>query len=185
MEIRYVEPEPVVQYLIDDVDVVKLAADKDRAGLSSLIIQQARKHGIPEDVAFALVSTESDFLVRAVSSSGWRSGLGLTQVSQIGLKEYNNYNGTSYTKDHLYNAERNLDIGFWLFAHYSRRYVAVQTWEQLYIKYNVGPTAYRRNYASYYANDIHPDGSRYNARTRFNDHLANIRSTLVAYNVVY
>lgn len=96
-------------------------------GFAPLINEAAARHGIPQDIAFALVQTESNFDPQAKSSA---NAIGLTQVLPGTARDM------GYDPGKLTDPTTSLDAGF--------RYLADQfrtfgDWEKALLAYHSGP----------------------------------------------
>jgi len=60
-----------------------------------------------------IAQIESSNNPQAVSFRGAKYGRGLHQISEICLKEYNNYNGTRYIPEDLFDVDINTSIADW------------------------------------------------------------------------
>ena len=97
-------------------NVVSLADEWDiEPSLAAKILKHAREKGIPTDVAFGLVHTESRFHPRAVS---WAGALGLTQLMPATAR----WHKPGVTREQIFDVDFNLSTGFkhlaWLLERY-------------------------------------------------------------------
>ncbi len=161
----YVKPLPSV--LILKQAKVNMS-DEHCATLSDDIVTKARKYEVPEYIAFALVNTESDFNYKAHQKA--TNCVGLCQVSEICLQEYNKITNSKWTLDQVhYNQQLNLEVGFWYFNRlltvYGVKY-SIYDYDDAYIAYNVGPVNYSK-YKQAYNSHKTPEGKVYNAKKRW------------------
>lgn len=179
--------EPIIQYEIEepitDLSVIvkpdyntfiesqatKAGVSVDNADeLTTMIKQKAYEYDLPDYIAFAIVNTESDFYVEAKQQK--TNCVGLCQVSQKCLDEYNDKMSSDLTLDDVYcDIEKNLDVGFWYFNRLLTAYgsaYSIDDFDDAYLAYNVGPVNYKK-YKSHYQNNKMPDGSKYNAKQRW------------------
>jgi len=90
----------------------------------------------------AIIMTESNGNPNAVSYLGYNYGIGLMQVSKIGLKDYNLWNGTKYTQEDLFNPSINIKVGSWIFIH-NTHYGVPKEVPALLTAYNAGVQYYK------------------------------------------
>lgn len=104
------------------------------------------------EIFYSLCAVESDFRPNVPSRAGAVYGRGLAQVSEIGLKEYNNWNTEKYTPQDLYNYEINIKVACWLLNRYRNvrdengNVVSYRTLERTTLIYNNGWTIRNHNY---------------------------------------
>lgn len=162
-----VEDVKPVENVVEQAKVAGVEIDNCEDLVDS-ITAAADKHGIPLFIAYAIVNTESDFLITAYHRR--TNCVGLCQTSEICLAEYNRLNETDYTlEDALTDEKLNLEIGFWYYKRLMNVYGAaykIYNYDDAYMAYNVGPVSYKKNKHSYINNRL-PDGSKYNARKRW------------------
>ena len=110
----------------------------------------AEKHGLSSELAFSIVDIESDFRYNATSH---KNAVGLCQVTDVCLQEYNWNHGTEYSLLDMYNIDKNLEVGFWYFSRLINHYgsgFGITTWDEkscardTYIAYNYGITAFKQ-----------------------------------------
>ena len=116
------------------------------------IEKAAEKYQMNLKTAFALVDVESSFNVKAKNKSG--EAYGLCQVTFPCLDEYNKWHGTDYTLENMYDADLNLEIGFWYYNHildfYNKKYDFITTKDEwkafrdVYIAYNIGISTFAK-----------------------------------------
>lgn len=153
--------ESIIQPIIKTS--IEKAKDKYSSEISESVMRASKKYKIPEYVIFAIISAESCVYginelneenisivnSRAVSSCDC---IGLMQISEDALKDYNNANGTKYKEEDLYDIEKNIDIGTWHYVRYRKKGLS---YEDLYIIYNVGYGEYQSN-SFFYKKDFLP-----------------------------
>lgn len=111
------------------------------------IEKAAEKYQMDLKTALALVDVESSFNAKAKNRGG--EAYGLCQVTFPCLKEYNEWHGTDYTLENMYDEDLNLEVGFWYYKirildYYNKKYDFITTnseWETFrdaYIAYNIG-----------------------------------------------
>lgn len=121
----------------------------------------SEKYSIPLDFLYSVIEAESEFSKDVNSRAGAVYGRGLMQVSEIALKEYNNWHTKNYTIKDLYTIGTNLEIGCWYLTYcYSKVKVPNKDWRDAYCAYNVGPAHFNKYYKSLYS------GWNYNNRTK-------------------
>ena len=76
-------------------------------------IENAKVFGFDYTMILGMIATESRFITKEESFLGAKYGRGLMQVSEVALKDYNDWNGTKYTAEDLYKANTNIMIGCW------------------------------------------------------------------------
>jgi len=128
------------------------------------------KYDIPVSVIYALIETESDGINGRVSKANC---VGLTQVSEHALKQYNCVHDTEYTllecKD---NISINLEVGVWYYDWCIQQVKETKhVWQNAYLMFNVGYGNYKRFYYDW-IEGINPfNGNKYSALTRFKNKL--------------
>ena len=123
---------------------------EDASQLVHKIDFYAEKHRLSSEIAFLIVDIESDFRSDATS---YKNAVGLCQVTDVCLKEYNWNHGTLYDLSDMYDIDKNLEVGFWYFSrlinHYGSNF-GITTWDEkscardAYIAYNYGITAFKK-----------------------------------------
>ena len=145
---EYVEKQYYVKQLTQFVSNSKAAKS-----LSTLIIEAADNHELNYSIAFTLVHVESDFTVRA--SNKYSGARGLCQVTKPCLREYNNWHKKKYSFDDMFDAEKNLEVGFWYFSRILNHYSSFPNFgittsneqslfRDAYIIYNIGIYEFKR-----------------------------------------
>ncbi len=136
--------------------------------MANAVYEASKKNNIPCYVIYSIISTESskygtsqmtsenfmDVNYKARSNCDCR---GLMQVSIYALNEYNNYFGTSYTMEDLWDIRVNILIGTWYYSQFrsiaeqDAAQYGISVWTVMYVIYNVGPGAYFKvNHHSFY-----------------------------------
>ena len=100
------------------------------------------KDDYDREIMLAMFAKESKFYERADSFLGARYGRGIGQVSEIGLKDYNEKNNTEYKPSDLYDIDINIKIAYWIF-HHNELYGVVGRTEKI-IAYNRGAEKVKR-----------------------------------------
>lgn len=102
-------------------------------------------YGVNKYTILAMMTTESSLIVRIPSFLGAQYGRGLLQVSEIALKDFNDWTGKGYTVEDLYTIDRNIEVGVWVFN--QNYYYGVETdFEHgAIIAYNVGANDYKKH----------------------------------------
>ncbi len=95
-----------------DIAMTKDHADIRVAKYKSFVDQFAQKYNISKNLVYAIIQTESNFNQFAVSGAG---AYGLMQIvpSTAGIDAYKYAKGRSWkpTKDYLFNAKNNIELG--------------------------------------------------------------------------
>jgi soluble lytic murein transglycosylase-like protein len=124
----------------------------DAIELQKKICKYSNKYNLTQEEGFIIVHIESDFKTTAYNKYG--NAIGLCQITQPCVREYNNMHGTSYTLEQMYNVDLNLEVGFWYFnrllnhySKYSEYGITTDTRQQAlrdcYIAYNIGITKFK------------------------------------------
>lgn len=102
-------------------------------------------YGVNKYTILAMMTTESSLIIRIPSFLGAQYGRGLLQVSEIALKDFNDWTGKGYTVEDLYTIDRNIEVGVWVFN--QNYYYGVETdFEHgAIIAYNVGANDYKKH----------------------------------------
>ena len=150
-----VKPQFLETYISQIAEIRWLNGDKkftmlDALELLNKIEFYAKRNNLSLQSALTIVNVESDFNAKAYRKSA--QAYGLTQLTPLCLKEYNELNNTNYTLDDLFDVDVNLEIGFWYFnrilTHYSDSYGYITTstpekaLRDAYLAYNVGVTTF-------------------------------------------
>lgn len=139
---------------------------KDSVEIANETNRLSKQYNIPVSVICALIQTESDGINGAVSSANC---VGLTQVSEFAVNQYNNVNGTDYSliecKD---NISVNLEVGVWYFNWCLQQVKGTKyLYQNAYLMFNVGYGSYKKFYYDW-VNGINPfNNKRYTALNRF------------------
>lgn len=116
--------------------------------------KNAKLYNLNTNIILAIIFVESHYNEKAESFLGAIHGRGLMQVSEIGLKDYNRVNKTSYVPKDLYNPEINIKIGTWVF-YYNLHYGVDNNYADMLSAYNTGIGSWRKNiFNSDYVNKI-------------------------------
>lgn len=102
-------------------------------------------YGVNKYTIVAMITVESSFIIRIPSHLGEKYGRGLLQVSEIALKDFNEWTSKNYTVEDLYTIDRNIEVGVWAFN--QNYYYGVETdFEHgAIIAYNVGANDYKKH----------------------------------------
>ena len=120
--------------------------------LQKKICEYSNKYNLTQEEGFIIVHTESDFKINAYNKYG--NAVGLCQITEPCIREYNNMHGTEYTLEQMYDIDLNLEVGFWYFnrllnhySKYSEYGITTDTRRQAlrdcYIAYNIGITKFK------------------------------------------
>ena len=120
--------------------------------LQKKICEYSNKYNLTQEEGFIIVHTESDFKINAYNKYG--NAVGLCQITEPCVREYNNMHGTEYTLEQMYDVDLNLEVGFWYFnrllnhySKYSEYGITTDTRRQAlrdcYIAYNIGVTKFK------------------------------------------
>ena len=120
--------------------------------LQKKICEYSNKYNLTQKEGFIIVHTESDFKINAYNKYG--NAVGLCQITEPCVREYNNMHGTEYTLEQMYDVDLNLEVGFWYFnrllnhySKYSEYGITTDTRRQAlrdcYIAYNIGITKFK------------------------------------------
>ena len=125
---------------------------RDTIELQKKICEYSNKYNLTQEEGFIIVHTESDFKINAYNRYG--NAVGLCQITEPCVREYNNMHGTEYTLEQMYDVDLNLEVGFWYFnrllnhySKYSEYGITTDTRRQAlrdcYIAYNIGITKFK------------------------------------------
>ena len=125
---------------------------RDTIELQKKICEYSNKYNLAQEEGFIIVHTESDFKINAYNRYG--NAVGLCQITEPCVREYNNMHGTEYTLEQMYDVDLNLEVGFWYFnrllnhySKYSEYGITTDTRRQAlrdcYIAYNIGITKFK------------------------------------------
>ena len=120
--------------------------------LQKKICEYSNKYNLTQEEGFIIVHTESDFKINA--NNKYSNAIGLCQITEPCIREYNNMHGTEYTLEQMYDVDLNLEVGFWYFnrllnhySKYSEYGITTDTRRQAlrdcYIAYNIGITKFK------------------------------------------
>ena len=111
-----------------------LEKKQDIEKFEDYIESASKEFGVPYDIVYAVIETESSFRPDVESSSGAR---GLMQINKITLEDININLGTNYSFNDLFDPEINIRLGT---SYLSRLYKRFGNYETVYAAYNAGPT---------------------------------------------
>ncbi len=100
---------------------------------SEYVEKYSALYGVPEEIIFATIKTESGFVSNAVSSAG---AIGLMQMMPETFKWLCEKNGESLEEGMLYDPETNIRYGTYYLSYL---YSEFGLWETVYAAYNCGP----------------------------------------------
>lgn len=145
--------------------------------LFNKIVKYAEYYNIDIIDALTLVHVESDFNEKAYHKN--TSATGLCQITNVCLDDFNRVTKKSYTMYDMFDANKNLEVGFWYFARllndeYYGKKCLIENIEDAYLAYNCGPTYYK-NYKYELKNGTYKKGS-YGAGDRWAT-IANLWAT--------
>lgn len=145
------------EYVSRIIDVRLICGDsnlivRDTIELQKKICEYSNKYNLTHEEGFIIVHTESDFKINAYNRYG--NAVGLCQITEPCVREYNNMHGTEYTLEQMYDVDLNLEVGFWYFnrllnhySKYSEYGITTDTRRQAlrdcYIAYNIGITKFK------------------------------------------
>lgn len=145
------------EYISRIIDVRLICGDsnlivRDVIELQKKICEYSNKYNLTQEEGFIIVHTESDFKINAYNKYG--NAVGLCQITEPCVREYNNMHGTEYTLEQMYDVDLNLEVGFWYFnrllnhySKYSEYGITTDTRRQAlrdcYIAYNIGITKFK------------------------------------------
>lgn len=145
------------EYISRIIDVRLICGDsnlivRDVIELQKKICEYSNKYNLTHEEGFIIVHTESDFKINAYNKYG--NAVGLCQITEPCVREYNNMHGTEYTLEQMYDVDLNLEVGFWYFnrllnhySKYSEYGITTDTRRQAlrdcYIAYNIGITKFK------------------------------------------
>lgn len=114
------------------------------------IISAAIRNNLKISEGFSICHVESDFKINAHNKTG--DAWGVTQVTPVCLREYNEVHSTTYTIEDMLDPALNLEVGFWYYnrilTHYDKYYGYITRTSEFtkmrdaYIAYNVGVTMF-------------------------------------------
>lgn len=101
---------------------------------SDIVTKYSSEYGVPENVIYAVIRTESSFDSGAKSSAG---ALGLMQIMPSTFDWLVSLTQENYETGMLYDPETNIKYGTYLLSYLYLRY---NDWETVYAAYNGGAT---------------------------------------------
>lgn len=124
------------------------------------------KYSVPIQYALGMGAQESRFKSTAYNKK--TKATGVFQICQDGLTDYNDWNGTNYTLEDMYDIKTNIEVAMWNFkqqAYYLRRQPVV-TYSDCIISYNTG-VGYFKKYKDYWYDGWNPiDNTNYGYLTK-------------------
>lgn len=102
------------------------------------IINGCEKYDIPNKYVFGMGAQESRFISSARNKR--TKATGILQICPDGLTDYNNWNGTNYELDDMFDVKLNIEVGLWNLkqqAYYLRKEPRV-SYSDCIIAYNTG-----------------------------------------------
>lgn len=141
--------EEVSPMLLTSIDL--FVTEEERL-IAEGVRSAAIKYKIPSYVIFAIIAAESnhygtkdinDNSILKVNSHA-RSiydCIGLMQVSQYAVDDYNKINGTDYTLNDMYRVKTNIEVGTWYYSQFSK---VAFSYTEMYVIYNVGYGNYKK-----------------------------------------
>jgi hypothetical protein len=132
---------------------------------------------IPKSTLYTLIYTESRGDPRAFSSA---QAVGLTQVTQPALDEYNKAHDSNYQLSDLYDVVVNLNVGFWFFDKMQKD-LEIEKYEYVYMVY-FGGTGNWQKHKNLIMSGTMPSANFENARLNWNRSHSLVAETVVASN---
>jgi hypothetical protein len=102
------------------------------------IIDGCEKYDIPNKYVFGMGAQESRFISSARNKR--TKATGILQICPDGLTDYNNWNGTNYELDDMFDVKLNIEVGLWNLkqqAYYLRKEPRI-SYSDCIIAYNTG-----------------------------------------------
>lgn len=154
------------------------------ASLANEVRNKAQEYEFPEWFILAVYDTESDMHPLATSNKGEKYGKGGFQVSDISLREYNNYHKEKYSNEDMYDIYKNMEVAIWYMSILKNKYLSglELDFSDLYMAYNTGPTYYKKYHKSlkigWYYNEQRNKWEKYNALNRYLEKEEKIKNIL-------
>lgn len=172
MEKGFKASEPMIMVVEKTEDEILYEKQVEMLGdnIALHVHRLSKKYEIPAEVVCALIQTESDGINGRVSSANC---VGLTQVSEGAVVQYNMVNGTSWElMDCKDDVGLNLEVGLWYFNWCVQQVKNTKyKWQNAYLMFNVGYGYYKKFYYEW-VNGRNPlNGKSYGALRRFNGKL--------------
>ena len=101
---------------------------------SEYVTEYSRRFGVPEDIVYAVIKVESNFVSNAVSSAG---AVGLMQITPDTFSWISMLMKRSEDTGMLYDPETNIEYGTYLLSYLYMRY---NRWDTVFAAYNAGMT---------------------------------------------
>lgn len=141
------------------LDSINLFITEDEKLIAEGVRAAYIKYKVPPYVIFAIIATESNrngtnnitedtiLNVNPRAKSNYNC-IGLMQVSQYAVDDYNKINGTEYTLNDMYRIRTNIEVGTWYYTQFRK---VAYSWTEMYVIYNVGYGNYSKvNYYWFY-----------------------------------
>lgn len=125
-----------------------------------IIKEKCKMYNAPINYVWGMSAQESRFLPTAHNRR--TNATGLLQICPLALQDYNDWNGTHYTMEDMYNIELNIEVGVWNLmqqAYYLRREPTV-TYKDCVIAFNTGVGDFKL-YKNDWLNNWNPKEKRY------------------------
>ena len=114
----------------------------------SIVTKYAKQYSVPEELVFAIIKVESNFIPTVVSSAG---AMGLMQMLPSTYEWLTTKLGDNYSKDDLYVPETNIRYATYYLQYLYSRF---GTWEKAIIAYNWG----EGNFSAFLNNEGYTEG---------------------------
>ena len=117
----------------------------------SLVTKYASLYGVPEYLVYAIIKIESNGNQFA---TGATPDIGLMQITNPALTDFNRVTGKNYSLFNLYNPNKNIEVGVWYLAYLKS--ITNSTWYEVTKCYNVGIGNWQKdkNNGSEYADKV-------------------------------
>lgn len=122
----------LVNYILDIMDRREYPMPEEYAGY---VAKYSKEYGVPENIIYAVIKTESDFDISAKSTDG---GIGLMRIMPSTFEWMTDLLDESYESGMLYDPETNIKYGTYYLAYLSTLYTR---WPTVYAAYNAGTSA--------------------------------------------
>lgn len=136
------------------------------------------KYSVPMQYALGMGAQESRFKSTAYNRK--TSATGVFQICQDGLTDYNDWNGTNYTLEDMYDIKKNIEVAMWNFkqqAYYLRRQPVVM-YSDCIIAYNTGVGYFKKYKDDWYKGWNPIDKTDYGYLTKVLDYSAQFVSLM-------
>ena len=114
------------------------------------IVEGCEKYDIPNNYVFGMGAQESQFISSARNKR--TKATGVLQICPDGLTDYNNWNGTNYELDDMFDVKLNIEVGLWNLkqqAYYLRKEPKV-SYSDCIIAYNTGVGYFKKYKEDWY-----------------------------------